>query len=1181
MHKGVFSIVLDLHVEMLDKIKPDNELAAAFFTSLQRLVDADITFQERESDDSDELKISKSSEGILSTKKVLGLWNKLQDLLMSHESRESCESDDDLILQGLFTLATAVVNRYPVICAPDQTHGDGSEKSIISELFTSCLFRFPDPQAVKQDQSSKCKSSKSRSLAFGLLEALASHSNDYSKEALSFISGLHFSDSVGEWNVSAEDGARRFFVGLKNQLNTCYMNSSLQQLFMVPGIAESLFKSPNEEDVPLSDSLLMQLKILFKYLSLSQQREFDALGFCLAFKDWEGNPVDVRVQQDVIEFVNQLFDKINDSFVKLSSKSIFKDRFGGLISYLLICQGCPHRYERDEHFMHISLAVKDKTDITESLRAFIEPEMLVGDNGYKCEECNKKVDAKRIACLKSLPPTIILQLKRFDFNFETMQRQKLNNYLSFPMMLDLKPYTIDAVNQSLEVPPETKSDAKDDDSPAIENPSVDSDCLYELVGVLVHRGGTESGHYYSFIKDRFPKSSTYNQWFSFDDSRIEAFDLNELPNAAFGGTEKIKVQASKYSLREEEIDMEKERNAYLLLYEKVGAGDCNLDEKECKEEEFFSEIEKSIWQSNLQISKRKLLFDKSYCEFVLNLCNSFSPTADGTYFHPDEIVQNVQFDSINLLSTQAFCLHIFDVVMRSYKPSKMLGLWITALCRYVSVDVPSACWLLWHVCSGNLLKDVFVECPLEDVRKSVKLLFLQACWALCPPELGTSSVSPDEEKKAPAIQDPAVFDTKVKDTFGDCKIDGKSLNSKLNQLKGIGAKNISQLEASGVSTIKQATEMSDLQINQVKLKFSPKEFETFNQRVCDAVELILFYEAEQIRKEKESHEDFKVDSLLVKVDLRCKGYIELFMTKLGHLISHLRRWKPKHACSELFDCVTVFASKGCQERRIIVASGVLASLIEIICPKPQDEEGKSQNIPPFDVALAITTLRMIIKGCLIKERSPMNVEGDLVDLPNDLLSLLSSEAFLGCLVRSETSKLDELSSLVALLCWENLDSSKSVFEVVIRQIAELDFDGFYPSLKIAHSLLNSIDSHNVGKVEFFMPMFIDVIQINQQFWKATDLLAHMLTRFIKSNANVQKWVSKNKSSLTWLVDWLKKYNTEPSKHAQYGPTKYKIDIPDPDKKQSVVDQARDNTIDLKRKKGDTLKDLQAVLSEPK
>jgi ubiquitin carboxyl-terminal hydrolase 9/24 len=37
---------------------------------------------------------------------------------------------------------------------------------------------------------------------------------------------------------------------------------------------------------------------------------FDASAFCQAYKDWDGNPMNVFLQMDVDEFFNMLFDKI-------------------------------------------------------------------------------------------------------------------------------------------------------------------------------------------------------------------------------------------------------------------------------------------------------------------------------------------------------------------------------------------------------------------------------------------------------------------------------------------------------------------------------------------------------------------------------------------------------------------------------------------------------------------------------------------------------------------------------------------------------------------------------------------------------------------------------------------------------------------------------------------------------
>ena len=56
------------------------------------------------------------------------------------------------------------------------------------------------------------------------------------------------------------------YVGLKNGGATCYMNSVLQQLFMIPGVAEAILAAP----CPDRESLMHQLQTVFGHLLESQ-----------------------------------------------------------------------------------------------------------------------------------------------------------------------------------------------------------------------------------------------------------------------------------------------------------------------------------------------------------------------------------------------------------------------------------------------------------------------------------------------------------------------------------------------------------------------------------------------------------------------------------------------------------------------------------------------------------------------------------------------------------------------------------------------------------------------------------------------------------------------------------------------------------------------------------------------
>lgn len=56
--------------------------------------------------------------------------------------------------------------------------------------------------------------------------------------------------------------------------------------------------------------------------------------------------------------------------------------------------------------------------------------------------------------------------------------------------------------------------------------------LYQLVGVLVHSGSANSGHYYSYIKER--SSGQPGRWLEFNDRIVKEFDFANLAKECFG-----------------------------------------------------------------------------------------------------------------------------------------------------------------------------------------------------------------------------------------------------------------------------------------------------------------------------------------------------------------------------------------------------------------------------------------------------------------------------------------------------------------------------------------------------------------------------------------------------------------------------------------------------------------------
>jgi ubiquitin carboxyl-terminal hydrolase 34 len=95
-----------------------------------------------------------------------------------------------------------------------------------------------------------------------------------------------------------------------------------------------------------------------------------------------------------------------------------------------------------------------------------------------------------------------------------------------------------------------------------------------LVGVVVHMGTADVGHYISYIntnrdlKDSDPGWSDTNlqNWFEFNDSKVEKFDFSQMEYKCFGESTLNKISTSATYV---ELPKAKEaHNAYMLVYEK-------------------------------------------------------------------------------------------------------------------------------------------------------------------------------------------------------------------------------------------------------------------------------------------------------------------------------------------------------------------------------------------------------------------------------------------------------------------------------------------------------------------------------------------------------------------------------------------------------------------------------------
>ena len=364
-----------------------------------------------------------------------------------------------------------------------------------------------------------------------------------------------------EYEPAIDRRAKSNFVGLKNAGATCYMNSVLQQLFTVPGVAEQILSVEKEELD--EESVFYQLQSVFGHLQESKLQHFVPEKFWKCFKLW-GQPVNVREQQDAFEFFTQIVDQVDEYLQSEKKEKIFSKKFEGVFSDQKICEGCPCRYEREQSFMALNLTVKSN-NLQESLSEFVKGEMLEGDNAYFCEKCAVKRNTNKRMCIKSLPQTLVIQLKRFHYDWETNRAVKFDDYFEFPWILDMGPYTAEGISAK-----EDRDKFQSKLSPGLRlNASLkEVSYIYDLVGIVVHSGQASAGHYYSFIKERRGNSvlnPNKDKWFKFNDTSVEEFEMNEenLKAECFGGKFKVKKKEGS-SLPEER---QRYWNGYILFYE--------------------------------------------------------------------------------------------------------------------------------------------------------------------------------------------------------------------------------------------------------------------------------------------------------------------------------------------------------------------------------------------------------------------------------------------------------------------------------------------------------------------------------------------------------------------------------------------------------------------------------------
>lgn len=292
-----------------------------------------------------------------------------------------------------------------------------------------------------------------------------------------------------KWNFEPDCVLKSFRSGLNNLGSTCYINAVVQQLASFEEFTDQVISTHYDRPEDRAFQSLIQ-KLLF-----SDRSFIEMLPFTQEWKNFDGEPINVRQQQDATEFLSLLFTRINASLFRGKTKTKY------------IIDGNEIKSTEDI-FYEIPFEVEDQSCLSESMQLSSAPETI---EGYNYNGTPKTL--QRFTRISGTPTILIIQLKRFTFHIQSGRRTKIDSRYIVDTTIDISSIS-------------------------------EKEARYNLKGIIIHQGDADAGHYYSYVK-------TKDGWLMFNDVKCSIETEEDVLSIASGSQQ---YGTSAYLLFYEKVD---------------------------------------------------------------------------------------------------------------------------------------------------------------------------------------------------------------------------------------------------------------------------------------------------------------------------------------------------------------------------------------------------------------------------------------------------------------------------------------------------------------------------------------------------------------------------------------------------------------------------------------------------